>query len=214
MRGSTRTFGLMGVVALSGIAWLARNAEPENLLTAESLQRARVELMLSEKEGEETPPGTPEGIPESPESIGEMRDDPRGRRWQEVLQLQDPATGQIPPGIRNREIAFARAIASRPAQRSAQYSVSSWNSRGLWNVGGRTRALALDASDATARTMLAGAISGGIWRTVNEGQSWTLTTADIDLYAPTCLLQDTRAGRTATWYCGTGEYLGNSAATV
>lgn len=215
MRGSARTmvFSVSGLVLLLGTAWLAREPETGDLQTHDAFARARLELMKAEKESEHGSPD-PEGIVEQPETIGDLRDDPRGRRWQELIQLQDPSTGKIPAGIRNREIAFARSLASRPAQRSNQYSLSSWTARGVWNVGGRTRALALDASDGTARTMLAGAISGGIWRTVDEGQNWTLTTADIDLYGPTCLVQDTRVGRTATWYCGTGEFLGNSAATV
>ena len=62
--------------------------------------------------------------------------------------------------------------------------------------------------------MIAGGISGGLWRTVNEGQSWSLVTGGTDLYSPTCLSQDTRSGRLQTWYCGTGEFSGNSAAAV
>lgn len=44
-----------------------------------------------------------------------------------------------------------------------------WTHRGPWNVGGRTRALALDISDPTEQTILAGGVSGGMWRSTDGG---------------------------------------------
>ena len=44
-----------------------------------------------------------------------------------------------------------------------------WDRRGPYNVGGRTRALAIDISDATDNTVMAGGVSGGMWRTIDGG---------------------------------------------
>jgi hypothetical protein len=77
-------------------------------------------------------------------------------------------------------------------------------------VGGRTRALAVDISNAA--TILAGGISGGMWRSNDTGATWFRTTSLYDsVQSVTCVAQDKRAGHTSTWYYGTGEYTGNSA---
>ncbi|MEZ4655676.1 MAG: dockerin type I domain-containing protein [Candidatus Eisenbacteria bacterium] len=210
MRGRARNAlytGSVFVLAAAGAGWIAlRSGSERSVPDARTWTEVRHELAVAEHEEE--------GKFEAAASIGERRDDPGGRRWQEWLQLRDPATDEIPLGIRERELAFANAAARQAVPNARSYSFSTWSNRGLWNVGGRTRALAIDVSDTSVRTFLAGAISGGIWRTTNEGQSWTLVTGDVGLYAPTCLVQDLRSGRTGTWYCGTGEFLGNSAATV
>ena len=39
-----------------------------------------------------------------------------------------------------------------------------WIERGPNNVGGRTKALIFDPTDATNKTVIAGGISGGLWR--------------------------------------------------
>jgi hypothetical protein len=47
-----------------------------------------------------------------------------------------------------------------------------WTHRGPGNVGGRTRALVIDPSDATHKTWFAASASGGVWKTSNGGSSW------------------------------------------
>ncbi len=145
------------------------------------------------------------------EALGD-RDDPLARvRW-EHERLRDPATGRIPADMRVRELAFASALPERPAYRADDGSGgAAWTFRGPGNVGGRTRALAFDVSDPTGRTLLAGGISGGMWRTTDDGASWTLTTGSDDFIGVSAVAQDTRAGRQSTWYYGTGEFVGSSA---
>jgi hypothetical protein len=62
--------------------------------------------------------------------------------------------------------------------------------------------------------MLAGSVSGGIWRSEDAGNSWTKVYGTDSYPGITCLVQDTRPGHTNTWYCGTGEAYGNSAGDV
>lgn len=131
----------------------------------------------------------------------------------ENMMLRSPRTGKIPDGIRANELAFSSKIPTTEAYslfkgNNAQYS-SNWVFRGPINQGGRTRALSFDA--ANANIILAGGISGGMWRSTDQGKNWKKTTALADIQSVTCLAQDERAGKTNTWYYGTGESRGNSA---
>ena len=146
------------------------------------------------------------------------REDPDGRAKWEHLRLQDPKTGKIPTNIRREELEFARTLPTRPSRLSTSQSSShhtnqslvfSWKRRGPFNVGGRTRALALDVND--ENIVLAGGVSGGLWRSPDGGVSWTKLTFYNDLHSVTAIAQDTCAGKTNCWYYGTGEYCGNSA---
>lgn len=140
----------------------------------------------------------------------------QGRREFAQMKYRDPATGQIPEGIRDRELAFADRLPGSPAQILASKKLGeevqqygAWTHRGPANIGGRTRAIAFDASNDA--TMLAGAVSGGVWKTSDSGSSWKLTTRPFQLHSVTCLAQDTRQGKRNVWYYGTGEIYGNSA---
>ena len=84
-----------------------------------------------------------------------------------------------------------------------------WSSRGPYNVGGRTRALAIDVAD--SNIIIAGGVSGGIWRSVNFGKSWTKMTKPNQLHSISSISQDLRNGKTNIWYATTGELSGNSA---
>jgi hypothetical protein len=81
--------------------------------------------------------------------------------------------------------------------------------RGPYNIGGRTRALGIDITDESV--ILAGGVSGSMWRTSDGGSTWVNTTNPASIHNSTCLVQDTRPGQEDTWYYGTGEITGNSA---
>jgi hypothetical protein len=146
---------------------------------------------------------------------------PDQRRAWEEMRLADPVTGRIPADIHRREQEFARDLPSRSRSALLEAAaldpsaktdkINGWGFRGPWNIGGRTRALALDVSDPVYRTLLAGGVSGGMWRTTNNGSSWTLTTGSSQLHSVTTIAQDTRTGHENVWYYGTGEVRGNSA---
>lgn len=137
-------------------------------------------------------------------------DHPNARWAWERRRLADPATGRIPPGIHQREQLFASTLPRRTPGRGVgggrlAHKTHDWEPRGPWNVGGRTRALALDVSDPGLATILAGGVSGGMWRSTDDGVSWTLTTGSSQLHAVTTVAQDTRPGHQHVWYYGTGE---------
>jgi len=151
------------------------------------------------------PPPRPSGKLKPVEAGIGAEEDPIARARFDWMRLRDPSTGSIPEGVRAAELAFAETLPK-------DYSKSlSWNQRGPFNIGGRTRALAYDVSDATYQTILAAGVSGGIWRTTDGGTSWTRVTDPDQRPSITSLTQDTRAGKTDIWYASTGERRGNSA---
>ncbi len=76
-----------------------------------------------------------------------------------------------------------------------------WKVMGPYNFGGRTRALLYDSKDENGNTVLAGAVSGGIWRSTDNGITWNkVNTAGQNLYV-SCMAQD----EDGTIYVGTGE---------
>jgi photosystem II stability/assembly factor-like uncharacterized protein len=129
------------------------------------------------------------------------------RRWEEKM-LADPATGKIPEGARWQELAFLRTWQDQHPQARRLRGVE-WKSRGPWNVGGRTRGMAMDVKD--PRHLIAGGVSGGIWKSYDGGRNWTRA-SELQSH-PGCvsITQDTRPGRTHIWYALSGELYGTSA---
>lgn len=124
--------------------------------------------------------------------------------------LRDPATDKIPAHIREREIAFAAHLPHDGFSSAlAKTTDVSWDARGPWNVGGRTRAMAIDIAD--ENVLIAGSCSGGMWRSTDQGANWTKTSSNTQPLSVTCVAQDTRTGHTNTWYYGSGEAYGASA---
>ncbi len=145
----------------------------------------------------ETVPHTVSGLPMG---VG-TPDNPDARMHYEMMRLVDPETGELPPNIRARVLAFSKSLPVKNEAKSL-----SWIPIGPGNKGGRTRGFALDVLD--ENVMLAGGVTGGIWRSTDAGSSWVKTTDIGESHSATCIAQDTRAGKEATWYYGTGEYYG------
>src|ERR1043165_2096133 len=96
-------------------------------------------------------------------------DDEEGADAYYAMRLRNPQTGVIPQDIRKKELAFAATLPKYNTQRSLQ-----WQNRGPYNLGGRTRALALDVTD--ENIVLAGQVSGGMWRSTDGGDQFTQCT--------------------------------------
>ena len=118
------------------------------------------------------------------------------------LKQQNPDSKEIPKNIHLDEQAFVNKIAQ-------SNSSIDWFGRGPLNVGGRTRALALDIDD--ANRILVGGVSGGVWHSEDLGASFNKASTPQQFHSITCIAQDISTGNHATWYYGTGEQNGNSA---
>ncbi|MDN5199843.1 FlgD immunoglobulin-like domain containing protein [Fulvivirgaceae bacterium BMA10] len=146
----------------------------------------------------------------------ETKENPQARLAYETAMIVDPRTGSVPEDFRRKEIGFnhtlpTRGKSDRNTRRKGlrEISATPWQARGPENIGGRTRALAIDI--ANENIILAGGVSGGMWRSENGGQSWNKVTGLESLQSVTSIAQDIRPGKTNIWYYGTGELSGNSA---
>jgi hypothetical protein len=129
-------------------------------------------------------------------------EDPFARGRYEWMMTRDPKTFQIPRGIGARENAYVNRMRAQTAGDRVPV-VSEWTSRGPVNIGGRTKALAIDLRDEDV--ILAGGVSSGMWKSVDGGKSWKKTTAPDQLHSVSCIAQTTAPGRENVWYYGTGE---------
>ncbi|GAA4279449.1 T9SS type A sorting domain-containing protein [Aquimarina mytili] len=150
-----------------------------------------------------------------PQRVGENL---KARIEYERQLLVDPNTGLVPKGIREAEVKFSdkikvsdvsRKSLATTAKSSSRGRFSYWKNRGPWNVGGRTRALAIDRTN--ENVILAGGVSGGLWRSEDGGQSWRKVTRRFQNPSITAIVQDPRPGKSFTWYYASGETIGNSA---
>ena len=133
--------------------------------------------------------------------------------------LLNPETKKMPAMMRMRELNFTKGIsgnlggprlmmAASANAKSSGGQTQVWKERGPYNVGGRTRALAIDLNN--EKIILAGGITGGIWRTDDSGQKWVRVTRRNDISSVTYVVQDPRPGHRNIWYYGTGELIGSS----
>ena len=104
----------------------------------------------------------------------------KGRAEYFYEMLKDPATNEIPKGIRQKELAFAKELlGNQSLNKTNDVNALSWKEAGPYDVGGRTRALAVDVKN--PNTIIAGGITGGIWKSTNKGVTWEMksTTSQV-----------------------------------
>jgi hypothetical protein len=131
------------------------------------------------------------------------------RRLYEWKMLHDPATGEIPRDIHEKEVALLRSIQSRQSAAGFRQTINnSYTAAGPSQNGGRTRAVAYDLRN--NGVMLAAGISGGIFRSTDGGATWSFNNPVNDVRIISCIAQDPRPGFQDIWYAGTGELAGSS----
>lgn len=124
--------------------------------------------------------------------------------------LKDPATGKVPLNVRSKELAFSKDLAEKHVQSRIENTVSfNWSELGPSNVAGRIRSIALDSRN--SNIVLAGAASGGIWRSSDGGTSWASVLPQGSNLAISSITQD--VANADTWYAATGEIDGGSVFT-
>lgn len=149
---------------------------------------------------------TSEGTETKPRPVGDRASD---RNEYEFNLLKNPYTGKIPKGIKKLELKFSKSIPLETSPLTlAKNGGSRFVNRGPYNVGGRTRALAIDRNN--ENRIFAGGVSGGLWLSKNGGDSWSRITKKLSP-SITCIVQDPRPDYVNVWYYGSGERAGNSA---
>ncbi len=133
------------------------------------------------------------------------------RLLHEFKMLRNPTTGTIPKNIYDIERQVARSIPSKnrifdnlSSRVMSIENVSNQNayvSVGPENVAGRSRTLAFDRRNNAI--MLTGGVTGGIFRSIDGGLTWSFVSPENDIRSVTDIVQDPATPN--TWYCGTGE---------
>ena len=140
------------------------------------------------------------------------KDNANGAAMYEFNRIKDPATGKIPQHIRELELEFATTLPKdedMAGDHRMKSGLLTWTARGPYNIGGRTRALGIDVLNDSI--LLAGSVSGNMWRSTDQGNNWTAVSTPQQIHDITCIAQDPRPNHTSTWYYGTGEAYGASA---
>lgn len=128
---------------------------------------------------------------------------------QEFNMTVDPATGTVPRERLYKAMKVAEQRRAQIAGRSGVVPVY-WEERGPDNVGGRTRAILIDANDPSGRTVWAGSVSGGLWRTTDiddASPTWTVINDLFQNLAISTIVQDPTNSNNL--FFGTGECWGN-----
>jgi hypothetical protein len=124
--------------------------------------------------------------------------------WRNML-LQDE-NGNILPSYHINAVAQATQMRSNASQRSASLQ---WEELGPGNIGGRTRSILYDKRDTSRQTMYAGAVGGGLWKSLDGGNTWAQLASLTSCLAVSCIAQDANG----TIYFGTGEGLAEPSGT-
>lgn len=141
-------------------------------------------------------------------NIDNKSEETKARKLHELKMLADPETGTIPMAAQQREINFYNNYIN-PYQTASRDRSVTWNWRGPWNVGGRTRTLAIDVKD--EKHLITGSVSGGIWQSHDGGITWSKVSEPNSHPGVVSISQDTRPGHTNIWYALSGELSGTSA---
>ncbi len=126
--------------------------------------------------------------------------------------LKNPTTGIIPEGSFENEKLQARFIAERQPQNRIAGGTA-YIFQGPENLGGRTRSLQYDVryNGITNQMIIAGGVSGGIYKSLDNGATWVRKSPTGEHYSCTSIAQDSRPGNNDTWYYTVGEATGSSA---
>lgn len=136
------------------------------------------------------------------------KDGAREARERDILMMKDPVLGYVP----TERLLAAKNYRDSLWQTSTNAAISgmNWRTLGPKNLGGRTRALLVDANDGTGNTIWAGSVGGGLWKTTDitaSSPNWTIADDFFANLAITSIAQ--QPGTPQTMYFCTGEGYGN-----
>ncbi len=119
-------------------------------------------------------------------------------------RMKNPVTGTIPDDMVYEGLMQTKRIQELYANNRAE--PLEWKERGPDNVGGRTRAIMVDERDPSRKTVFAGSVSGGLWKTTDITAAkpvWVKINDNLENLAVGALAQDPK--NPDIMYMGTGE---------
>jgi hypothetical protein len=162
------------------------------------------------------------------QSLGELETDAKGSQEYFALKRRVPGTKDVPV---ERYAVAAQEVKRLPLRSTTQRSsttksslfagtpavntdwenntvisgLSSWQALGPYNVPGRSRALVFSPSN--PNVMYTAGVAGGVWKSIDHGESWTSVGDAMGNIAVTSLAIDPTNSNII--YAGTGEGFGN-----
>jgi hypothetical protein len=137
------------------------------------------------------------------------------RAQYEFDMVKDPVTGKIPSDVFDKELLLAKSVPLKESLSGTgldPFTNNTYSPAGPINQGGRTRTVAFDRR--SSQIIIAGAVSGGIFRSTDGGTSWTRVNPENEVHHVTAIAQDPRPGFQDTWYAGGGEAYGGSTSAI
>jgi len=126
----------------------------------------------------------------------------------EAQITKDPALGYVPyERILVAKQQMMQRLAGMPEGKvTGAIPGINWTERGPDNVGGRTRAIMVDPNDATGKTVWAGGVGGGIWKTSDITAAKPVWNVVDDLFGNIAITSITYdPNNPLVMYFGTGE---------
>jgi photosystem II stability/assembly factor-like uncharacterized protein len=108
--------------------------------------------------------------------------------------------GYIPEGWKEKALMHIEKN-NMVLSKSNSASALSWTQAGPGNIGGRVRSIVVHPTD--PNVVYIGAVSGGVWKSTNGGDTWTALKDDMENLAVTALAMDPTNSNIL--YAGTGE---------
>ncbi|MBP6431499.1 MAG: T9SS type A sorting domain-containing protein [Ferruginibacter sp.] len=126
------------------------------------------------------------------------------RMERDIKMMKDPALGIVP----SERLLKAKEYKDELLQSQTNAAISgiSWSQLGPKNQGGRSRAMLVDANDATGNTVWVGSVGGGLWKTTNisaASPTWVPVNDFFDNLSITSIVQDPSNAQ-VMYFC-TGE---------
>ena len=153
------------------------------------------------------------------EGLNEQENDGLKSKTEEIKErdeyffntYRDPFINSIPSNIREMELSTVKNFqkAEHVLLKGSSVKAINWKEAGPFDVGGRTRAVVIDLDN--SNTIIAGAVSGGIWKTSDKGITWKMKSKTNQILSITLIAQDPRMGFRNNLFAVGGEYRGNSA---
>jgi len=119
-------------------------------------------------------------------------------------QLRTPVDLENPTYSGNYKISELNKMMQRSQNIRTDIAELNFVDRGPGNVAGRTRAILIDKSDPTGDTWVAGATSGGLWKTTDRGVTWRNVTGELPNLSISWLVSS--ENNPSVIYAGTGEH--------
>jgi len=111
--------------------------------------------------------------------------------------------GRVPQNARQAALDYVES--KMRTHGDALQSIAQWEAIGPFNIGGRVRSIAVHPTD--GRTVWIGAADGGVWKTTDQGSSWTPVMDFENAIAMGALCVD--PSNPNVLYAGTGEMSSN-----